>query len=144
MGRAGSGSQAEFLIAVMVSFLFAMLFSFVVPLALLVRGIERIFSLLTGLFLISLALLILTPLGFPYSGETGALAPQRFMMAVRTLWYDVVLYFYLRCAFFIFKLKVKFYLKYAYASNVSHICRYKNDKKYFLFSKMDKTGICFF
>lgn len=82
MGRAGSGSHAEYLIALMVSLLFALLYSFAVPLILLVRGVERIFSILTGLFLISLALLILTPLGFPYSGEPNALAPQRFMIAV--------------------------------------------------------------
>lgn len=83
MGRAGSGSHAEYLIAVMVSSLFAMLFSFVVPLILLIRKVERIFSLLTGLFLLSLAILILTPLGFPYSGDQNSLAPQRFMIAVR-------------------------------------------------------------
>ncbi|EFA07296.2 endoplasmic reticulum metallopeptidase 1 isoform X1 [Tribolium castaneum] len=81
MGRAGAGSYAEFLIAIMVSLLFTLLFSFAVPLILLVRGIERIFSLLTGLFLLSLAILILTPLGFPYSGESTSLAPQRFMIA---------------------------------------------------------------
>lgn len=62
--------------------MFSTLFSFAVPLVLLVKGVERIFSILTGLFWISLALLILTPLGFPYSGETGYLAPQRFMIAV--------------------------------------------------------------
>ncbi|CAH1181734.1 unnamed protein product [Phyllotreta striolata] len=81
MGRAGSGSHAEFLVSVLVTSIFATLFSFVAPLALLVKGIERIFSLLTGLFFLSLALLILTPMGFPYSGEPGALAPQRFMIA---------------------------------------------------------------
>ncbi|KAJ8925688.1 hypothetical protein NQ315_009535 [Exocentrus adspersus] len=81
MGRAGSGSHAEYLIAIMVSSLFATLFSFVVPLILLIRKVERIFSLLTGLFLVSLAVLILTPLGFPYSGDLNSLAPQRFMMA---------------------------------------------------------------
>ncbi|XP_018563035.1 endoplasmic reticulum metallopeptidase 1 isoform X1 [Anoplophora glabripennis] len=81
MGRAGSGSHAEYLIAVMVSSLFAMLFTFVVPLILLIRKVERIFSLLTGLFLLSLAILILTPLGFPYSGDQNSLAPQRFMIA---------------------------------------------------------------
>ncbi|CAH1998298.1 unnamed protein product [Acanthoscelides obtectus] len=85
MGRAGAGSHAEFLIAIMVSSLFSMLFSFVVPLVLLVRGVERIFSCLVGLFWISLALLILTPSGFPYSGEPGHLAPQRFMIAVRSV-----------------------------------------------------------
>lgn len=81
MGRAGSGSHAEYLIAVMTTALFAMLFSFAVPLILLVRKVERIFSILIAVFLISLALLILTPLGFPYSGTPGKLAPQRFMMA---------------------------------------------------------------
>lgn len=81
MGRAGSGSHAEFLLSIFVTSIFANLFTFVVPLGVLVRGIERIFSLLTGLFLLSLALIILTPLGFPYSGEPGALAPQRFMIA---------------------------------------------------------------
>lgn len=82
MGRAGAGSHAEFLIAIMVSIMFTFLFSFAVPLILLVRSIERIFSLLIGLFLLSLAVLILTPLGFPYSGEPTSLAPQRFMIAV--------------------------------------------------------------
>lgn len=82
MGRAGAGSHAEILIAVLVSTLFATLISFAVPLILLVRKVERIFSLLFGVFLISLAVLILTPLGFPYSGEPGSLAPQRFMIAV--------------------------------------------------------------
>ncbi|KAF7284418.1 hypothetical protein GWI33_022202 [Rhynchophorus ferrugineus] len=81
MGRAGSGSHAEYLIAVMISALFAMLFSFAVPLILLVRKVERIFSILIAVFLISLAVLILTPLGFPYSGVPGKLAPQRFMIA---------------------------------------------------------------
>jgi hypothetical protein len=81
MGRAGAGSHAEFLIAIMVSIMFTFLFSFAVPLILLVRSIERIFSLLIGLFLLSLAVLILTPLGFPYSGEPTSLAPQRFMIA---------------------------------------------------------------
>lgn len=86
MGRAGAGSHAELVISVLVTSIFATLFSFVAPLGLLVRGIERIFSLLTGLFFLSLALLILTPMGFPYSGEPGALAPQRFMIAVSE-WY---------------------------------------------------------
>ncbi|KAJ8960218.1 hypothetical protein NQ318_003942 [Aromia moschata] len=90
MGRAGAESHAEYLMAVMSSSFFGMLFSFVVPLILLVRGAERIFSLLTGLFLLSLAILILTPLGFPYSGEPNALAPQRFMIAhTRRTFHDI-------------------------------------------------------
>lgn len=81
MGRAGSGSHAEYVIAVMIAVIFAKLFSFAIPLILLVRKVERIFSFLIATFLISLAVLLLTPLGFPYSGEPGHLAPQRFMMA---------------------------------------------------------------
>lgn len=76
------GSHAEYLIALMNSLLFAMLFSFAVPLILLVKKVERIFSLLIATFLISLAVLLLTPLGFPYSGGPDVLAPQRFMIAV--------------------------------------------------------------
>lgn len=94
MGRAGAGSHAEFLIATMVSILFTFLFSFASPLILLVRGVERIFSLLTGLFLISLAVLILTPLGFPYSGEPTSLAPQRFMIAVSFTIFDYFKYIF--------------------------------------------------
>lgn len=81
MGRAGAGSHAEFLTAAMASLLFAMLFSFVVPLILLVRKLDGILKSLIGVYLISLAILLLTPLGFPYSASPGVLAPQRFMIA---------------------------------------------------------------
>ncbi|XP_050315595.1 endoplasmic reticulum metallopeptidase 1-like isoform X2 [Anthonomus grandis grandis] len=81
MGRAGSGSHAEFLIAVMVSLMFALLFCFAVPLILLVRTVDRIFNFLVATFLISFGVLLLTPLGFPYSVSNGILAPQRFMIA---------------------------------------------------------------
>lgn len=86
MGRSGAGSHAEFLMAIMVSILFNLLFAFASPLILLVKRAERVFSLLTGLFLISVAILILTPLGFPYSGDSSLLAPQRFMIAVRIIY----------------------------------------------------------
>lgn len=77
-----TGSHAEFLTAAIVSLLFAMLFSFVVPLILLVKKLDGILKSLIGVYLISLAVLLLTPLGFPYSGGPGVLAPQRFMIAV--------------------------------------------------------------
>lgn len=35
-----------------------------------------------GIFLITIGVLILTPLGFPYSGDLSSLAPERFMIAV--------------------------------------------------------------
>ncbi|XP_066142542.1 endoplasmic reticulum metallopeptidase 1-like isoform X2 [Euwallacea fornicatus] len=81
MGRAGAGSHAEYLIAAMISFLFAKMFSFAVPLILLVRKVDKIFKSLIAVFLMSLAVLLLTPLGFPYSGGPNVLAPQRFMIA---------------------------------------------------------------
>lgn len=82
MGRAGAGYNSEMLIAIIATFLFLPLISFVVPLILLVRRIERIFKLLIGVFLMSIAVLLLTRFGFPYSGEQNYLAPQKFMLAV--------------------------------------------------------------
>lgn len=82
MGRIGAANNSEVLIAIMTSFLFVQQISFVVPLILLVRQVERVFKLLIGIFLISIACLLLTHLGFPYSGEPGSLAPQRFMVSV--------------------------------------------------------------
>lgn len=38
--------------------------------------------MLVGIFLITIGVLILTPLGFPYSGDLSSLAPERFMIAV--------------------------------------------------------------
>jgi hypothetical protein len=55
---------------------------FQVPLILLVKNPDRILSMLGGMFLIAVSLLILTPLGFPYSSDPAAPAPQRFMIAV--------------------------------------------------------------
>jgi uncharacterized membrane protein len=40
-----------------------------VPLILLVKNPSRILSFLGGIFLIAVGLLILTPVGFPYSGD---------------------------------------------------------------------------
>lgn len=84
MGRVGAGNNSEVMLGLLVTLLYVLLVSYVVPLILLVRGVERVFSLFLGLFLLSIAVLILTPLGFPYSAEPGSLAPQRFMIAVST------------------------------------------------------------
>ena len=61
------------------------MFFFQVPLILLVKNPSRILSLLGGLFLIAVGLLILTPLGFPYSGDPAGPAAQRFMIAVSVI-----------------------------------------------------------
>lgn len=52
------------------------------PFVLLIKNAERILSVLVGIFLITIGVLILTPLGFPYSGDLSSLAPERFMIAV--------------------------------------------------------------
>lgn len=49
---------------------------------LLIKNAERVISVLFGIFLISIGVLILTPLGFPYSGNPLSPAPQRFMILV--------------------------------------------------------------
>lgn len=82
MGRAGAAYNSEILIGFLVTFLFALLISYVIPLTLLIRNVERVFSLFLGVFLLSLAVLILTPIGFPYSGDPTSPAPQRFMISV--------------------------------------------------------------
>lgn len=82
MGRAGSASFAEYLIAIMASMQFCVLLCFAVPIILLVRKMRKIFSLLMGVILLSIAVLLLTPFGFAYSGNPKWLAPQRFMILV--------------------------------------------------------------
>ncbi|XP_047115031.1 endoplasmic reticulum metallopeptidase 1-like isoform X1 [Schistocerca piceifrons] len=81
MGRAGSGNYSEIVLAGITSAMFVLLFSFITPLILLVRRPTRILSLFGGLSLVAIILLILTPLGFPYSGDPASPAPQRFMIA---------------------------------------------------------------
>jgi hypothetical protein len=61
------------------------MFTLQVPLILLVKNPERILSILSGLFLIAVGLLVLTPLGFPYSADPAAPAPQRFLIAVSVI-----------------------------------------------------------
>lgn len=92
MGRSGAGNNAEILIAVIVSAMHSLLFTCATPLVVLVRGVERIFSILWGLFLISVAVLLLTPMGFPYSGKPGNLAPERFMLAVSLIKINIILF----------------------------------------------------
>lgn len=81
MGRSGSGNNSELIIAAMVGILFSLLLSFVTPLIILVQNPGKVFSLLLGIVLISVGVLLLTPFGFPYSGDPNSPAPQRFMIA---------------------------------------------------------------
>lgn len=52
------------------------------PMVILIKNAGRVISVMIGLFYLSVAVLILTPLGFPYSGDVSSPAPQRFMIAV--------------------------------------------------------------
>lgn len=60
---------------------------FQLPIVLLIKNAERIVSVIVGIFLIAIAVLILTPLGFPYSGDPLSPAPERFMIAVTSLFF---------------------------------------------------------
>ncbi|XP_043284842.1 endoplasmic reticulum metallopeptidase 1-like [Venturia canescens] len=81
MGRSGASINSEVLIANTLSLLFCLLLSFTLPLVLLIKNAGRVLSVMIGMFLISIGVLILTPLGFPYSGDVTSPAPQRFMIA---------------------------------------------------------------
>lgn len=52
------------------------------PIVVLVKNASRVISVLVGIFLIATGILILTPLGFPYSGDPSSPAPERFMIVV--------------------------------------------------------------
>ncbi|XP_043257384.1 endoplasmic reticulum metallopeptidase 1-like [Colletes gigas] len=90
MGRSGSSINSEVVMANTLSIIFCLLLSFTLPVVLLIKNAERVLSVLLGIFLITIAVLILTPLGFPYSGDLTSLAPERFMIAhTQRQYYDV-------------------------------------------------------
>ncbi|XP_043512200.1 endoplasmic reticulum metallopeptidase 1-like [Frieseomelitta varia] len=90
MGRSGSSINSEVVMANMLCILFSLLLSFTLPFVLLIKNAERILSVLVGIFLITVGVLILTPLGFPYSGDLSSLAPERFMIAhTQRQYYDI-------------------------------------------------------
>lgn len=90
MGRSGGSINSEVVVANMLSILFCLLFSFTLPIVLLIKNAERIINVMVGIFLIAIAVLILTPLGFPYSGDPLSPAPERFMIAhTQRQFYDV-------------------------------------------------------
>nr|CAD7460312.1 unnamed protein product [Timema tahoe] len=80
MGRSGAGNNAEVIVAILSSAQFVLLFSYLMPLILLVRSPQKVLGFLGSLFLLAVLLLVLTPLGFPYSGEMPSPRPQRFLI----------------------------------------------------------------
>lgn len=84
MGRTGGAVNIELALAVLVSILVALQTCWAASVVLLVREVARVLNLLLGLVLLSVAVLLLTPLGFPYTGGSSSMstvpAPQRFML----------------------------------------------------------------
>ena len=90
MGRSGSSINSEVVMGNLLCIVFCLLLSFSLPIVLLIKNAERVLSVLAGIFLITIGVLILTPLGFPYSGDPSSLAPERFMIAhTQRQYYDV-------------------------------------------------------
>lgn len=90
MGRSGSGNHAEIVLGMISSAMFTLLLSFLVPGILLVQIPKRVVSFLSAIFFIAILVLILTPLGFPYSSDPAAPAPQRHMILhVERTFHDV-------------------------------------------------------
>lgn len=78
MGRTGAANNGELILAVLCTVMFSLLFSYIIPIILLVRSPRKVLSLLGFLFAASLGALMFSPLGFPYSGDPAGLAQQRF------------------------------------------------------------------
>ncbi|XP_076681167.1 endoplasmic reticulum metallopeptidase 1 isoform X2 [Andrena cerasifolii] len=90
MGRSGSSINSEVVMGNLLCIVFCLLLSFSLPIVFLIKNAERVLSVLAGIFLITIGMLILTPLGFPYSGDPSSLAPERFMIAhSQRQYYDV-------------------------------------------------------
>uniref|UniRef100_A0A8D8VNW2 FXNA-like protease n=1 Tax=Cacopsylla melanoneura TaxID=428564 RepID=A0A8D8VNW2_9HEMI len=80
MGRSGSGNHAEEVISFLTTTIFSLLFNLMTPCILFVRSPKKVLSSLGTIFFVSILLLVLTPLGFPYSGELSSPTPQRYMI----------------------------------------------------------------
>lgn len=78
MGRTGAANNGELILSVLCAVMFSLLFSYIIPMILLVRSPRQVLSLLITIFVASLVALVFTPLGFPYSGDPAGLAQQRF------------------------------------------------------------------
>ncbi|KAE8739131.1 hypothetical protein FOCC_FOCC015360 [Frankliniella occidentalis] len=78
MGRTGAANNGELILAVLCTVMFCLLFSYIIPIILLVRNPKQVLTLLISIFVGSILALIFTPLGFPYSGDPASLAQQRF------------------------------------------------------------------
>ncbi|KAJ3638374.1 hypothetical protein MTP99_001746 [Tenebrio molitor] len=78
-GRSGSNKNVDLLIGLLSSALTIVIISPYVALTTLVRHFKYLLAFLTLVFAISFVI-IFTPLGFPYTGNTNSPAPQRYWM----------------------------------------------------------------
>ncbi|XP_075216314.1 endoplasmic reticulum metallopeptidase 1-like [Lycorma delicatula] len=80
MGRTGSGNHSELVLGLISSAMFTLFLSFLIPCILLIHDAKRVLSLLSAMYLGAILTLVLTPLGFPYSGDPASPAPQRHLV----------------------------------------------------------------
>lgn len=90
MGRTGAANNGELILSVLCAVMFCLLFSYSIPIILLVRNPRQVVSLLISIFTVSMAALLFTPLGFPYSGDPTGLAQQRYaILHAERSFYDI-------------------------------------------------------
>ncbi|KAL0278689.1 UNVERIFIED_CONTAM: hypothetical protein PYX00_000439 [Menopon gallinae] len=80
MGRSGTQINSEIVTALFTNITCGLLFSYVIPIITVIENPKKIFSIMGIVFPSALLLLLFTPLGFPYSGDTYAPRPQRYML----------------------------------------------------------------
>ncbi|XP_077299515.1 endoplasmic reticulum metallopeptidase 1-like [Arctopsyche grandis] len=80
MGRTGASIYPELIVGVLISLMFILVLGWIGPLILGAESPWKLVKWTLGVTLVSVALVILTPLGFPYSGNPSRPAPQRFMI----------------------------------------------------------------
>ncbi|KAG8237643.1 hypothetical protein J437_LFUL013621, partial [Ladona fulva] len=80
MGRIGSGTNPDAIVAILSAIPYSLIFMYLAPLVLLVRRPSMVLVILGTSFLAAFAFVCFTPLGFPYSGDPRAPAPQRIMI----------------------------------------------------------------
>ncbi|KAF5280389.1 hypothetical protein FQR65_LT03198 [Abscondita terminalis] len=93
-GRIGSDKNPEFIIGVYTSLSTIVTFSHYTPFITIVNKNSSVVKFLFGVFLITILLITVTPLGFPYSGDPQAPTPQRFWIyvSITTLYYITIKY----------------------------------------------------
>ncbi|XP_046389078.1 endoplasmic reticulum metallopeptidase 1-like [Ischnura elegans] len=80
MGRIGSATNPDAIVAVLTVVPYSLILTYMTPLVVLVRRPGVVLTVLGSVFALGFALICLTPLGFPYSGDARAPAPLRIMM----------------------------------------------------------------